>query len=549
MSKSNDQGNTWTEPVNILEQMLVAPRYVLKPDVAFDSSIGALVVSYYSNDNVEGEALNVQTAYSFDGGISWDFQEISDHYFIPKELIESGNVFIPDLSVVAFKGNSYCYWKSIVDDCETYALNILPLSPWKCPINCSHHFLNSNGLVNIDWDFEYNTEFKLFKVYLNGELISENSSPGLIYQLEEYGNYLFEISAVYNEDTESVRVPVNLQYGESNIQTLKDTLKFNIGSNQIRDDSFLVENKGSIQGMITLTSAMNNSTNLAEYCEAKGTGVDYLKGIRIQGLDFSNMASSYSSFQDVDPLKFQLKSGRSYSIELPASEIYEGDRAKIWVDWNMNGVFEEVEEKMMNVSETKTSTFVSSIEVPVYNKPLSTVMRIRRYSSSFPVSACGDSPYGEVEDYRLDLNSWLQLNSSKDTILPGETKQFSIQINSHGLNTGLYNSHIYIEFSDPTKEDLVIPVQLKVNNSLDFYAASSKQESCGKEEIQLKVEGPEDESLSFEWVSIPSGFNSTERNPVVLVDESRLYIVRINQNNEQLLESSVFIKYGEFACY
>jgi hypothetical protein len=81
---------------------------------------------------------------------------------------------------------------------------------------------------------------------------------------------------------------------------------------------------------------------------------------------------------------------------------YSGDQCGIWVDWNQDGDFGDSDETI-SVSGGPGS-YTGTITPPEGAASGATRMRVRiMYTGT--LSPCGDTTYGEVEDYTIVIES------------------------------------------------------------------------------------------------------------------------------------------------
>ena len=134
-----------------------------------------------------------------------------------------------------------------------------------------------------------------------------------------------------------------------------------------------------------------------DYCSASGEDYDYehISGVEVGTI--SNM-TGWSSYTDYTYLSTEMYIGYDYSITVTNGDPYSGDQCGVWVDWNADEDFDDVNETI--VMSGGPGTFTGTITPPEGAALGSTRMRVRIMWTGV-LSPCGVTDYGEVEDYTL----------------------------------------------------------------------------------------------------------------------------------------------------
>ncbi|MFK7771311.1 MAG: GEVED domain-containing protein [Saprospiraceae bacterium] len=74
---------------------------------------------------------------------------------------------------------------------------------------------------------------------------------------------------------------------------------------------------------------------------------------------------------------------------------------EIWVDWNIDGDFDDAGEQMLNSTISPSPCYTGSITVPATAISGTTIMRIILANGGAPTAPCGSYSFGEAEDYSL----------------------------------------------------------------------------------------------------------------------------------------------------
>lgn len=144
------------------------------------------------------------------------------------------------------------------------------------------------------------------------------------------------------------------------------------------------------------------------YCEA-WTEYDYnhISNVNIAGIDHgSGWNNGYVDFTNIAGL---MELGNSYPLTINCESEHWPDIAiAAWVDWNMDGDFEDANEEVYRVRDE--GPFTTTISVPNDIENGVTRMRIR-LGYGDDMQPCGyDNYQGEVEDYSINLSNGAALD-------------------------------------------------------------------------------------------------------------------------------------------
>jgi chitodextrinase len=162
-------------------------------------------------------------------------------------------------------------------------------------------------------------------------------------------------------------------------------------------------------GNISGNSNTVNVTTLANtvtYCASQGnsTADEYIN--RVQLGTINNLSGNNGGYGNFTNLSTNLVRGTSNTITItPAwtSTVYrEGYR--VWIDWNRDGDFLDSGEQVVNVTRTNATSIARSFTVPNTALLGQTRMRVSMKYNASP-TACEAFPYGEVEDYTVNIVS------------------------------------------------------------------------------------------------------------------------------------------------
>nr|NQU93855.1 T9SS type A sorting domain-containing protein [Bacteroidota bacterium] len=138
-----------------------------------------------------------------------------------------------------------------------------------------------------------------------------------------------------------------------------------------------------------------------DYCEATtGTEDEYIENVLCGDIDnTSGWQGGVANYTDqstsIDP-------GASEAITVTNGNAWASDQVTVWVDWNLDMEFGNSTGETIELTNVGGSgeTFEGDIEAPADQNPGQYRMRVRMTYSSSP-APCGNSSYGEVEDYTI----------------------------------------------------------------------------------------------------------------------------------------------------
>ncbi len=109
--------------------------------------------------------------------------------------------------------------------------------------------------------------------------------------------------------------------------------------------------------------------------------------------------TNYSTTQSTD-----LKVLTQYTLSISVSNYQRLNDIFAWIDWNDDGDFTDTGELVASQPDMSAATLAFNFTVPGDAELGSTVMRIRTAYNAQPTqSPCGDTQYGEVEDYGINV--------------------------------------------------------------------------------------------------------------------------------------------------
>ncbi len=126
---------------------------------------------------------------------------------------------------------------------------------------------------------------------------------------------------------------------------------------------------------------------------------EYISNVVIGDIDNDSNSNGYTDYTDSQSTNVEI--GKDYLLTITNGR-YDDDAYGIWVDWNQDGDFDDIDETI--VSESGDEIYVVTITPPSHASIGNSRMRIR-VSFLDPASACEDTNWGEIEDYTLNVIS------------------------------------------------------------------------------------------------------------------------------------------------
>jgi GEVED domain/Secretion system C-terminal sorting domain len=124
----------------------------------------------------------------------------------------------------------------------------------------------------------------------------------------------------------------------------------------------------------------------------------------------NNSSTSAAGYEDFRTFSTLLQPGNSYPVTVSLSNGWVDDRVYIWIDFNHNGLFTDAGE-LVFTSAINAGPHSGTIAIPAQSANVllgNTLMRIRLQDTGSPPTnntPCGNSEWGQVEDYTIDLQN------------------------------------------------------------------------------------------------------------------------------------------------
>ncbi|MBP0613590.1 T9SS type A sorting domain-containing protein [Chryseobacterium sp. cx-311] len=169
------------------------------------------------------------------------------------------------------------------------------------------------------------------------------------------------------------------------------------------------------------------ATTVVNYCAAgsQNSNFEYISNVTLANVNNSSANSTYTNYTTNPALQVNLIKGNSYTLSVSKAWLDNNpdyDAVSAWIDFNMNGTFEQSEQVMTSLTSTLTPV-TSTFTVPasaVENQPLR--MRIINvYMSAANAGQPFNNPCqlngftGEVEDYNVVVTGSMATSEVQDS--------------------------------------------------------------------------------------------------------------------------------------
>jgi len=520
MIRSEDQGDTWSDPIRVNQDEAGLGHEHYFPWITSDPVLGTLSVIFYDDRNVGGNQCEVFCANSYDGGENWEDFKVSDVAFTPTPMPGYADDYMGDyLGISARDSYVYPIWTdnrtgttmSYVSPYETNDLSM--------PYELIAILDDATGSVDLVWQYDPAPGFLTFIIYRNGVEIAQTLEQNYPDQLPEHDIYKYQVSAYYEIEGESIPATAYVQWGNPQIFVTPAELEQTLGPDSSAIQYLSITNTGELDLHYNIfTQLLTDKDVSLSYCEASGGCDEFIENVSFGDINNTTACDEYGDYTN---LSTDINIGETIPLSVTNGSAYTGDSFGVWVDWNQNDDFTDDEAITIDGGP---EIFTADITAPENAVGGMTRMRVRIQYGGTP-EPCGITSFGEVEDYSINVNSWLAIDSKEGNILPGETQQVEVTFNSSGLDLGDYSAEFHINSNDPNLPLVNVPVTLHVAE-FAVVGSASPPSACYGDEVQLDVEvvgglG----SYAYTWTSDPPGFNSTLKNPTHTPLENTAYII------------------------
>jgi hypothetical protein len=137
---------------------------------------------------------------------------------------------------------------------------------------------------------------------------------------------------------------------------------------------------------------------------AAGNSTDeFISNVALGSISNASTGDNYTNYSATISTDLTVGTVYPYTILSAgnAGNGYAEDTCAIWIDWNQDGDFEDVDEWITNTAGV--APYTGNITPPVTALIGNTIMRVRIHYNEEISSPCGTSVWGEVEDYGINV--------------------------------------------------------------------------------------------------------------------------------------------------
>jgi subtilisin-like proprotein convertase family protein len=166
------------------------------------------------------------------------------------------------------------------------------------------------------------------------------------------------------------------------------------------------------------------------YCAAGATSTSFEKISRVAFNTINNPSTSTAGYENFRAISTVAYRGVTSPITVTLSGGFSADQVLVWIDFNQNGDFSDAGE-LVYTSTLGAGPHTGNITIPATALTGATAMRVRMHDSSLGgnTASCGNSTYGQVEDYSLDIQNCTPLTITaspvNSTIICGQNASFT----------------------------------------------------------------------------------------------------------------------------
>ncbi|MCT4579853.1 MAG: GEVED domain-containing protein [Flavobacteriales bacterium] len=223
-----------------------------------------------------------------------------------------------------------------------------------------------------------------------------------------------------------------------------------------------------------------------DHCNATSTSCDeYIENVTLNTINKTSGCNNYSNFTSTSTT---LSRGQTYTLNIGTAIVgstnpaYTNDEVAAWIDWNNDGDFTDNGERVAYVliANGASTSFTFTVPNSAASGNLKMRVRISYSPDDGPISPCGTSAYGEVEDYTVVIpgtNAIDELHFDLVKIYPNPTQEnFTIDLQ------GLEDQITSIVVTDLRGRKLVNLSSVTANPVIDLL-----REPSGIYIVQLKT--------------------------------------------------------------
>ena len=402
----------------------------------------------------------------------------------------------------------------------------------------SHMF--TNGGVGNDWSVMIpgtnnygQTPYERYGVYM--PLASSPANAGATCTVWGYGVDNGQPTRSQTQQTSSG--PINQRYSTYYTYTI-DTTYGNSGSGVVYN--------GAIVGIVTHCSigCPNYATRIdlsafenareqlcgggsGGYCAASSDSTSYEYISRVQVGSINNPSGS-SGYADYTNLSTDMETGNGYPITVTLDTDWSSDIGGLWVDWNQDGDFYDSGETI-TTSWSGLGPYTTTIVPPASAAEGDTRMRVRIQDGDYDpsLSPCGNTSYGEVEDYTVNVGGCVE----PEFIVQPEPSQ-EVCLGD--------NAYLFVQV------DIPLPAYQWRRGTIELVDDGGHIVGANTQTLFILGVTPADEAGNYncEVTNLVDGCTATSNNAEILVDQDVPVILSQPQDATVTEGDAVFFAVG-----
>ncbi|MBI1184328.1 DUF5011 domain-containing protein [bacterium] len=254
-----------------------------------------------------------------------------------------------------------------------------------------------------------------------------------------------------------------------------------------------------------------NYIQVLDYCVPTVVNLD--ADVAISRVAFGSIDNSSSvgksGYSNYTNLSTNVERGYSYEITIERATTNKEMSRRVWIDWNIDGDFDDAGEMVLYEAPSTNQVFKDSITISPSAKPGKTRMRVSVNYKNLKNVACGPHQFGEFEDYTINI---LEKDLTPPALTLYGALNDSVEVNTSWKDAG---------FKAIDLVDGDITSTVAVNNTLDLtttgtytitYVATDKSGNSATETRTIVVydgTAPDIKLLGDDtvYVQIYTGYN------------------------------------------
>ncbi|MBK8501630.1 MAG: hypothetical protein IPL46_05160 [Saprospiraceae bacterium] len=162
----------------------------------------------------------------------------------------------------------------------------------------------------------------------------------------------------------------------------------------------------SKKNAVPVLDGIQPMSQAADYCAAGAEQTTFEKIANVQFHTIDNSSTENAGYQDFTSINTYMIRGTTYQFTGSIFNPFDQDQILVWIDFNQDGDFFDSGEAVF-ASTTGVGPHSAMIQIPPTATIGQTRMRVRLHDSGLQPNStpCGDSKYGQVEDYTLYIGS------------------------------------------------------------------------------------------------------------------------------------------------